>query len=79
MAKPDVLLLVAEHFGLPKVNENDHLVDDLNGDDLDVIELVMLLEEKFNVTITDDEAETLCTVQDVLNCVTSKASHSLSI
>ena len=64
--------VVAEHFGLVKVHEDDHLISDLGGDALDVIELVMELEEKFNIEIDDLEAERLHTVQDVYTCVTNK-------
>lgn len=64
--------LVAEHFGLDNVREQDCLVEDLGGDDLDIIELVMTLEETFNITIDDDEAESIRTVQDVRECVIKK-------
>jgi acyl carrier protein len=64
--------LVAEHFGLGKVHEDDHLISDLGGDALDIIELVMTLEEKFNIEISDLEAERIHTVQDVYTCVASK-------
>lgn len=77
MVAPAVLSLVAEHFGLDKVHEPDHLVDDLGGDDLDVIELVMLLEEKFNITINDMEAEDIITVQDVIDCVKEKVPFNV--
>ncbi len=67
-----VAKLVAEHFGLGKVHEDDNLVHDLGGDALDIIELVMELEEKFNIIISDDEAEKIRTVEDVYKCVDSK-------
>lgn len=67
--------LIAEHFGLGKVDEDDHLVGDLGGDALDIIELVMELEEKFNIEISDLEAERLHTVGDVYSCVSSKLSN----
>ncbi len=70
--KQKVEKIIAAHFGLGKVNEDDDLVHDLGGDALDVIELVMELEEKFNITITDDEAEKIRTVEDVCNCVNHK-------
>lgn len=70
--KHGVEKLVAEHFGLGKVHENDDLITDLGGDALDVIELVMEIEEKFNINISDDEAEHLRTVSDVYNCVVTK-------
>lgn len=72
--KNSVEKLVAEHFGLGKVHEDDDLITDLGGDALDVIELVMLLEEKFNITINDDEAERMRFVKDVYDCVASKLS-----
>lgn len=70
--KDKVEKLIAEHFGLDKVHEDDHLRSDLGGDALDVIELVMTLEEKFNIEISDDEADRMYTVQDVCKCVSSK-------
>lgn len=68
----EVEKLIAAHFGLGKVHENDHLISDLGGDALDVIELVMELEEKFNIEISDNEAERMHTVHDVCKCVASK-------
>ena len=67
-----ILDVVADHFGLDKVHEGDDLVRDLNADPLDVIELVMRLEEEFNITITDGEAESLVLVQDACACVNEK-------
>ena len=72
--KQKVEKLVAEHFGLDTVQEDDHLITDLGGDALDVIELVMELEEKFNIEISDLEPERMHTVQDVYDCVTNKLS-----
>ena len=70
--KQKVENLIAEHFGLETVQEDDHLISDLGGDALDVIELVMELEEQFNIEISDDEAERMRTVQDVYECVSRK-------
>ena len=69
------LNIVAEHFGLGKVHEDDDLIHDLNGDALDVIELVMELEEKFNITISDDEAEHMRFAKDVYDCVSKKVDN----
>ena len=73
------LTLVAEHFGLGKVHEDDDLIHDLNGDALDVIELVMELEEKFNISIGDDEAERLRFVKDVCDIVTDKVNQNVPV
>lgn len=75
----NTLKIVAEHFGLGKVHEDDDLIHDLNGDALDVIELVMELEEKFNITITDDEAERLRFVKDVCDIVTNKVNQNVPV
>ena len=42
------------------------IIEDLGADSLDVVELVMALEEKFEVEIPDSEAEKLKTIQDVV-------------
>ena len=44
------------------VTDYKNLIEDLGADSLDTVQIVMELEEAFNVDITDDEAETLTTV-----------------
>ncbi len=65
-----ILKIVAEQFGLGKVHPKDRLIEDLKGDALDAIELVMRLEEKFNVQIPDEKVDDIITVQDAIDCVT---------
>lgn len=65
-----ILKLIAEQFGLANVHPKDRLIQDLKGDALDAIELVMSLEEKFNIQIHDEEVDNIITVQDAINCVT---------
>ncbi|NLZ38131.1 MAG: acyl carrier protein [Firmicutes bacterium] len=43
--------------------------EDLNADSLDIVELVMALEEKFNLEISDDELESIKTVGDVVRYI----------
>ncbi len=45
--------------------------DDLGADSLDQVELVMALEEEFNIEISDEEAEKIKTVQDAVNYIQS--------
>ena len=45
------------------------IIEDLGADSLDVVELVMALEEKFEVEIPDSEADKLKTIQDVVTFV----------
>ena len=65
-----ILKLIAEQFGLANVHPKDRLIEDLKGDALDAIELVMSLEENFNIQIHDEEVDNIITVQDAINCVT---------
>jgi len=56
------------------VNEDEvklesNFVEDLGADSLDVVELVMALEEKFEIEIPDSEAEKIATVQDVVDYI----------
>jgi acyl carrier protein len=44
-------------------------VDDLGADSLDQVELIMAMEEEFDVSISDEEAEKITTVQDAINYV----------
>lgn len=48
------------------VKESAKFVEDLGADSLDVVELVMALEEKFDVEIPDEDAEKILTVGDVI-------------
>lgn len=42
-------------------------IEDLNADSLDLVELIMTLEEEFNLKISDEEAEKIQTVQDAMD------------
>ncbi len=46
-------------------------VDDLGADSLDLVELIMAMEEAFDIEISDEEAEKLQTVQDAINYIKS--------
>lgn len=45
------------------------IADDLNGDSLDVIEIVMAAEEEFGIAIPDEEAEKFVTIADACNFI----------
>ena len=70
----DIKEVVVEQLSVnpDEVKENSKFVEDLGADSLDVVELVMALEEKFDIDIPDDEAEKIGTVQDVINYIESK-------
>jgi acyl carrier protein len=57
-----------------EVNEEDvvpgaSFVDDLGADSLDQVELIMAMEEEFDISISDEEAEKIATVQDAIEYV----------
>ena len=52
-----------------EVKEDSKFADDLGADSLDVVELVMSLEEKFDIEIPDEEAENIATVADAIQFI----------
>lgn len=63
--------IIVEQLGVKReqVTENASFIDDLGADSLDTVELVMALEEAFNVEIPDEEAEKIKTVGEAINYV----------
>jgi len=70
----DIKEVVVEQLSVnaDEVKEESKFVEDLGADSLDVVELVMALEEKFDIEIPDEEAEKIQTVKDVIDYVSSK-------
>ncbi len=62
-----VIDIIANQLGVEKdiITAQAHVVDDLGADSLDVVELVMALEEAFDVEIPDEDAEKIRTVNDI--------------
>lgn len=56
-----------------EVTPQASFVDDLGADSLDVVELVMGLEEEFDVEIPDEDAEKITTVQEAVTYIDEKA------
>jgi acyl carrier protein len=52
-----------------KVVANASFVDDLGADSLDLVELIMAMEEGFDIEIPDEDAEGITTVQDAIDYV----------
>ncbi len=61
-----VIELMAEQLNVPaeKISAEKEIVKDLGADSLDVVEMLMNLEEEFSVTVPDEEAVNIKTVQD---------------
>jgi acyl carrier protein len=69
-----VMDIVAENLGASreKVVEDANFIEDLGADSLDTVELVMALEEKFDIEIPDDDAAKIQTVKDAVNYIVAK-------
>jgi acyl carrier protein len=52
-----------------EVKEDSKFIEDLGADSLDVVELVMALEEEFDIEIPDEDAESILTVADALKYI----------
>ena len=63
--------IIVEQLGVSEseVTEQSHFIDDLGADSLDTVELVMALEEEFGIEISDEDAEKIQTVGDVLSYI----------
>ena len=56
-----------------QVTPEASFIDDLGADSLDQVELVMALEEEFELEIADEEAEKISTVQEAVNYINSNS------
>lgn len=70
-----VIQIVTEQMSVDKseVSKGTSFVNDLNADSLDTVELVMELEDEFDLTIPDEEAEKLKTVGGVMDYIGQNA------
>ncbi len=59
--------ILAEQLGISEdaIKDESNFMEDLGADSLDIVELVMSIEEEFDIEITDEEAETIKTVKDL--------------
>jgi acyl carrier protein len=62
-------LSVSEEEVVPEAS----FVDDLGADSLDLVELIMVMEEKFEKEIPDEDAEKLQTVQDAISYISGQS------
>ena len=63
--------IIVEQLGVDEadVTPTASFVEDLNADSLDLVELIMSLEEEFNLEISDEDAEKIHTVQDAVDYI----------
>lgn len=66
--------LVSEQLGvsIDEVKPESSFVESLGADSLDLTELIMAMEEEFDIEIEDDDAQKIVTVQDAINYIKAK-------
>ena len=71
MAFEKVKKIIVEQLGVEEeeVNMESSFIDDLGADSLDIVELIMALEEEFDIEIPDSEAEKIACVGDAVNYI----------
>lgn len=67
--------ILSENLGVEEdaVTMDANFIDDLNADSLDIVELVMAMEQEFDIMIPDEEAERIRTVADAVNFIKENA------
>jgi len=66
--------LLAEQLNISpdKITDKSKVIDDLGADSLDVVEMLMTLEDEFNITVSDEESVNLKTVGDIVKVIETK-------
>jgi len=66
-----VIQIIAGHLGMEPddIEPKHHFVDDLGSDSLDSVEIVLLIEDEFDIEIPDHEVEGIHTVANLINYV----------
>ena len=67
--------IIVEQLGVAEnaINTEASFIDDLGADSLDIVELIMALEEEFDIEIPDSDAEKVVTVGDVVDYIKDNA------
>lgn len=69
----EIASLMAQRFGVEegKITAESKIAEDLGADSLDVVDLLMDIEDKFSVSVPDEEIPSLVTVGDVVTYIES--------
>ena len=69
-----VVTLLGEQLGVDKdkITAGSDVVKDLGADSIDVVQLLMAMEDEFGVTVTEDDASNLKTVEDIVSLIDNR-------
>lgn len=70
------IALVADFLGVEKskVTKETRFKKDLDADSLDMVEMTMIFEKEFTITISDNDLQGIVTVGDAINCISKYVS-----
>jgi acyl carrier protein len=68
--------IIVEQLGVPAedVSEDASFIEDLGADSLDIVELIMALEEEYDIEISDEDAEKIQSVNDAITYIAEHTS-----
>ncbi|ARC85687.1 acyl carrier protein [Clostridium argentinense CDC 2741] len=68
---------IAEQLSIEEdeIKMESSFIDDLGADSLDIVELIMALEEEFDIEIPDEDAEKISTVGDVVEYIKARVEE----
>jgi acyl carrier protein len=74
LSEDKIKTIIADQLGVKfeEVTQEASFVNDLGADSLDTVELIMALEEKFEIDIPDEDAEKIKTVGDIIKYIDGK-------
>lgn len=77
VVKSKLKQIVAEMLGVDDevMKDDANLVEDLNADSLDVVEIIMEIEDSFEIVLSDDEAENLKTLNEITDLIVEKLTQ----
>lgn len=66
--------IIAEQLGIKAeaVSKESDVINDLGADSIDIVQLLMAMENEFGVTVSEDDADNLKTVGDIVSLIDSK-------
>jgi len=69
-----IVEIISEQLGLDKddIQLEASFIDDLGADSLDIVEMIMTIEDDFDIEIPDEDAEKIVLVQDAITYITDK-------